>query len=290
MFASMTVNNIEAQTSTEQNETSATDGQVKQLRYEIAIYGSIGMSALGYSLDKDGRRSSAGNNISDIIGTAFTWNISEHIGIVTGIERTKYGAKAAYNGISGEKIHGTDIHRFKFQYLMTGYVEEHYITLLSIPVMVQYSVPLTHSIKYYLSGGFKLGLPTKNKAVILSNTLNTSGYYYFENQTYTSLPQYGFVSESSPKSTETDIDVNALLTASVETGTRFSIFNNTLLYTGIYFDYGLNDIRATKDRQIIEYQKFNPPILKYGSILNTTNVDKMKIWNAGVKLQLSFGW
>jgi hypothetical protein len=295
----------EAQTSTDSSLSSRVDGDSvitstplpasqpegssETFRHEITIYGAEGVSSLNYSLDKEGGNSGENSIISGMLGVGYTWNINEYIAVVTGLEISKYGALTIYENISDERIYGTDRNRFNFKYSISKYEEKQVLMLLSIPVLAQYYIPLSGSVKFYMTGGFKLGLPVRSRATISPNTFATSGYYYFENQTYTDLPQHGFVSGQQLNSTVTDIDMNISLAASVETGARFFLYSNILLYIGAYFDGGLNNLRTITDQLLINYQTLNPSVFRYESILHTNHVNKVKIFGIGLKMKISFG-
>jgi hypothetical protein len=274
------------------SETDTTVRHVNELRHEIALYGAGGMSVLNYSPDMNGSKT---DGLGAIGGIGYTWNINYRLGITTGLEVTSYNAKTTYDAISMDKNYGAGVDRFNFRYSMSNYVEEQDVTFIMIPAMLQYSVPLSGSAKFYVSGGCKVGLPIRANATIFPGTVNTSGHYYFENQTYISRPdvnmeQYGFVSGLKPDPIESDIDVTVLITASLETGARFYLTDNILLYTGAYVDYGLNSIRSEKSRNLINYQEHNPSELKYASVLNTPHVNNVKVLGAGLKVKISFGW
>jgi hypothetical protein len=277
-----TVNITEAQ-----NETDTANITMKEHRHEVSVYGAGGMSNLTYSLDKNGSKT---DEFGGIFGIGYTWNINESFAIVTGVEMTNYNAKTTYDAISIPKIYGTGLDRFEYTYSMNKYIEEQDAVLLSAPVMLQYSIPLSASVKYYISGGVKVGLPVRTNAAIFPGTVNTSGYFYFENQIYTDLPHHGFVSGIHPNSTNSDIDLMVSLAASLESGVRFSLTKNILLYTGAYLDYGMNNIQSKRNKHLINYQEFNPSVLEYSSVLNTSLANKVKIFGAGLKLKISFGW
>jgi hypothetical protein len=263
----------------------------RDLRHEIAIYGAAGLSAINYSLDKSGSRSDGSNGISGILGIAYTWNINDHFGVVTGVEMSGYGGKASYDIISGEQEYGTNDDKFKFSYSMKNYIEEQSATMLSIPVMAQYSAPLSDPVTFYLAAGFKFGLPIKAEATIFPGTVSTLGHYYFENQTYyDDLPQYGFTT-GNPNSITRDIALKVSVAMSIESGVRFSIMDNIRVYTGAYIDYSLNNIRSkAEDQLLISYNRLNPSLFTYKSVLNTTLADKLRIFGVGLKLKVSFGW
>jgi hypothetical protein len=289
------VSNVCAQTQTPTEETAEeTDGKKAiNLRHEVAVYVAGGMSELNYSLDAKGSKTGGNSIISSLFGLGYTWNITECLGIVTGLEISNYSAKTAYDAVTDERIYGSGIDRLKFGYSMNNYIEEQDVLLLSIPAMAQYSTPLSNTIKYYLAGGLKIGLPVKSEATVFPGTVRTWGEfisYDSERQTYfDDLPQHGFM-YGQPPSFETDIDTHISLIASIESGAQFALYSKILLYTGIYLDCGLNSIRSAKDRQLINYQEFNPSALKYASVLNTAHVNKVRIFGAGLKVKISFGW
>jgi opacity protein-like surface antigen len=270
-------------------QSNADTATQKELRHEIALYGAGGMSVLNYSLDMGGSKSDINGGIGGVAGIGYTWNINYHLGIVTGLEMTVCDAKTAYENISTEQKYGSGSDKFIFKYSMQNYIEEQNIVLLSIPAMLQYSVPLTKSAKFYLSGGFKIGLPVRAEATIFPGTVATTGNFYFEKQIYDDVPERGFYS-ASPPSISRNIDMKVAIAASLETGARFFLTENILLYAGAYLDCGLNNIRSTKNRELLNYQEYNPSVWKYASVLNTPHVNKVKTFAAGLKVKISFGW
>jgi hypothetical protein len=256
------------------------------IRHEIGLYVGGGMSALNYTLDARGSKTDGSGGISGHIGLTYTWNINDYFGIVTGAELASYGAKSSYDAVAGNRMYG-ECH---FHYSINNYVEEQSITFISIPVMFQYSAFLDDVKKIYLAGGFKLGLPVNAAATLFPGTIKTWGEYVFEKQPYDDITEKGFEPARKPGSIPLDIDETLFLAASLETGVRFVLTDKILLYTGAYCDYGLNNIRSSKNNDIIAYQEITPSILKYASILNTGHVNKVKIFGAGLRVRVSFGW
>jgi hypothetical protein len=271
-------------------DTAATKVTEKELQHEIALYGGGGMSVLNYSLDMGGSKSDINGSVGGVAGAGYIWNINHYLGIVTGLEVTVCDAKTTYETISTEKKYGAGLDRFIFKYSMHNYVEEQDIVFLSIPAMLQYSVPLTKSAKFYLSGGFKIGLPLRAEATIFPGTVATTGSFYFEQQIYENeVRERGFYSDS-PSAISRDIDVKMSIAASLETGARFFLTENILFYASAYLDCGLNNIRSTKNNELLNYQEHNPSVWKYASVLNTPHVNKVKTFAAGLKIKVSFGW
>jgi hypothetical protein len=252
------------------------------------------MSPLNYSLVEPGSKTDGAGGISGHFGLAYTWNINDYFGIVTGLELASYGAKSSYDLIKGEETFDTPpIPRHIFSYTMSNYVEEQSITFVSIPVMFQYSTPLQETMKFYVSAGVKIGLPVRAEATQFPDVIETKDYNEGGDKvTYYGPRGKGLFKDSNSGTIPCDIDhKNLSIAASLETGVRFLLTEKILLYTSAYLDCGLNNIRSVKDKDIITYQEITPSILKYASILNTPYVDsKVKIFGAGLRVRVSFGW
>jgi hypothetical protein len=251
-------------------------------RHEFSIYASGGMSKLGYKFDAGTVNGGFGGGG----GLGYTYNINSTFGITTGVGIAMYGSKATSDGFSGRYKTFDDGDELQFNYTVArGYEETQSATLLTIPMMAQYSVPIGGPMSFYAAGGLKLGFPISAKTLITSvNT--TSGHYLYEDQTYEDLPQYGFIREARVSKMKNDVDLGFAAMLSLEAGIRFSLSGKTGLYAGLFFDYGLNSIQKSNDEHVVEYQSSNPSQLKYNSILNTGMVDKINLMSVGIKIKL----
>jgi hypothetical protein len=255
-------------------------------KHEFSIYASGGISRLSYKFDAGTVSGGFGGGG----GVGYTFNINPKFGIATGIGISMYGSKAASDGFSGQYATLDDGDELRFSYIIApGYEETQTATLLTIPVMAQYSVPLGGgSTSFYAAGGLKLGLPISAKKLITS--INTSsGHYSYEDQTYDNLPQHGFIREVGGSKMKSDIDLGFAAMLSLEAGVRFSLSGKTGLYAGLFFDYGLNSIQKSNDKHIVGYQSSSPSQLEYNSILNTEMVDKINLTSVGIKVKIAFG-
>jgi hypothetical protein len=276
-----------------QNETSRevqeNDAQPAFRKHELSIYGTGGLSGLNYKLSENGSKSGGAGGGA---GLGYTYNINPSWGIVTGVEMSAYSKTASFSSVSGEYSEGTGTDLFRFTYSLTGYEEKQNVTVFSIPVMAQYGYPLKEgSMKLYASGGLKLSFPVSAKAAITPGTATTSGYYAYEDRSYDNLPQHGFLTGVKLPDVETDIDLGFSAALALEAGLRFTLTESIALYTGLYFDYGLNNIQKTKDQHLLDYNDYdnNQSTFKYSSVLNTALVDKVNLMSIGLKVKVSFG-
>jgi hypothetical protein len=256
--------------------------------HELSIYGLGGYSPLGYTLGDNGSKK---GGMGGGAGLGYTFNISPSLGIVTGVEMTTYTAEASFDNLAKDYKDGTGINLLQFSYSLNNYKETQNVTLFSIPVMAQYSMPFGGDVmKFYASGGIKLGFPVSAEAdITIPGTVTTSGRYEHEGVTYVNLEQHGFVSNATLPDVKKDIDLGVSAALALETGIRFTLTDKLNLYTGLYFDYGLNNIQKVNDRHVLEYDALKEPTFKYTSVLNTGSVDKVNPISVGLKVRVSLG-
>jgi hypothetical protein len=267
--------------------TAQTQGEEKRdvQKHELSIYGTGGYSSLSCTLPgSDSKSGSTGGGA----GLGYTFNISPSLGINTGIEMTAYGSEVSFGSISGEYDEKMGEYLLKFSYSLKNYKEVQSLTLFSVPVMAQYSLPLGSggSMKFYASGGFKFGFPVSSTADITPGTATASGYYSYENVNYENLPKHGFVNNVALPAVEKTFDAGFSTALALETGLRFTLTDKIGLYTGLYFDYGLNSIQKTNDKHLLEYDITNESTLN-NSVLNTGLTDKVNLFSIGLKVRVS---
>jgi hypothetical protein len=260
-------------------------------KHELSIYSFGGYSPLLYTLSGDGTTKAG---IGGGAGLGYTFNINPSIGIVTGIEMNTYATEASFGSVSSNYESGTGTDLFRFSYVLNKYKETQNVTLFSIPISVQYA-SRGRSIKFYASGGLKLGFPLTAKADISYGYADTDGYFADENVDYEILPKHGFDDNISLPDTKQDIDLAFSIALAFETGIRFTLSDKIGMYTGVYLDYGLNNIQKVNDKQLLEYDSdhslryytVNERPFFYHSMLNTILVDKVNLLSAGLKIRIS---
>ena len=249
---------------------------------ELSVYGGGGLSGLKYK-PVGGSQSMC---FGGLTGIGYTWFLNEKWGIVTGVEFGFYGAKCTFSdnlvdsylaesGTSEQA--GND---FTFSYSFKGYEEKQKAAFIQIPVMAQFQTGI-----FYAAGGVKLGFPVRSNYNISAAGLSTSGYFPTEDQTYTTLPDRG-LGTYTPFSAKDDLDLNMTFALAIEAGAKWVLSEKINLYTGIYFDYGLNNISENNHIPIVEYSKEITGKLIYHSTTNLS--DSMKPLAVGLKVRISY--
>jgi hypothetical protein len=268
--------------------TTATAQDVQKVqKHELSIYGLLGYSPLSSTLKGNG---STSGSIGGGAGLGYTFNISSSLGITTGVEMSTYGAEISYETVSGK--YEVESKNPEFTYSLKNYKEVQSVTVFSIPIMAQYSLPLGGgSASFYASGGFKLGFPMSGKTEITPGRATTEAYFAEEDLTYSGIPQHCLYTDEPLPNETGDFKLGFSTTLSLETGVRFTLTDKIGLYTGLYFDYGLNSIQKESDKHLLEYEyqyDRDNEKLKYHSVLNTAFVDKINLLSIGLKVRIGF--
>jgi hypothetical protein len=257
--------------------------------HELSIYGLIGYSPMVYTLNQNGYYVSG--SMGGGAGLGYTFNINYSLGIVTGVEMATYGAEASFDDVSGKYTAETGNREIRFSYSLTNYREKQSITVFSIPVMARYGRLLRllgGTVRFYAAGGFKFGFPISAKADVTPGMATTSGYYPHEDITYANMPHHGFVSNTVLPDTKKDLELGLSTALALETGVRFILTNKINLYAGAYFDYGLNSIRKTDSRRLLEYNSSNEATFIHNSVFDTDLANKVNLMSIGLKLRIGF--
>jgi hypothetical protein len=261
-------------------------GQRHSTKHELSISCFGGYSPIKFALDNSGKKSGV---MGGGAGIGYTFNINPSLGILTGVEMSVYGAEASFDNISGDYSSGTGEQEMRFFYSLSGYSEKISLTMLSIPVMAQYSLSIGGgSTKFYAAAGLKLGFPSSATADVKPGTAITYGHYAHEDVEYRDLPQHGFVTDLLLPDVKQKLKPGFSTALALETGLRFTLTDKIDLYTGCYLDCGLNSIQKTRDRHPLEYDPFNETTFKHSSVFDASQVSKATLLSAGLKLKIGF--
>ncbi|WP_313377205.1 hypothetical protein [Chishuiella sp.] len=255
---------------------------------QISILANAGMQGLSYNIDD-------GNNTLKLgarIGVGYTYFLNYHLAIITGLELGTYSNKTTLNNsvYSSDEI-DTDGELFEFRVKTKGYKEENQFNALSIPLMLQYRT--IGDTQFYFNGGGRIFLPFGQKSTITMNQLQLTGFYSDVNAELFDIPNHGFETFDNWKSTS-NTKLNTAFALSAETGLSFELDDNIRLYTGIYIDYGLNDMQKKQQIKanisLINYNDAGYNDKQFNSILKTNRItDQTKLMAYGIQLKLEFG-
>jgi len=245
---------------------------------EISIYGGGGLSTLMYDI----KGSDKSNGFGGLLGLGYSYFFTPNWGVGSGLEMAFYNAEFKFKKYAQRPYMSTDYegNEIEFHSTIDGYKEKQNVMLLQIPLMLQYQRGENH--QFYAAAGTKIGIPLKGENKISADFVKNSGYREFEKYEYTTQKFLGFGTFANQKS-EKDLPLQTAVLLSAETGMKWKLSEALRLYTGVYFDYGLNSVtkRSHSDR-VIEY-KSQEQTFAFNNL-----IDEITPLAVGLKVKLSF--
>jgi len=223
-------------------------------------------------------------------GLGWTIPLSHRWSIISGVTGGSYGDRVTMNdGVYN--YNQVDITGSAFQYSIgtTGYKEtQHFFSFGGIPIMLQYHTTGSRS-QWYFNGGGKLLLPFNAHVQSSSGQLQLSGYYPDFNVNVSNLAQYGFGTVDNWRGSTT-YGLKTALSWNMETGICLMLSHRTKLYTGVYFEYGLDNIKnGNGPAPLVPYSPNGFTGMHAGSVLNTPNAGDARAAAFGLQVKLGIG-
>ena len=264
----------------------------RRQQHELLLYGGGGLTSLKYNVNI-GKQI---NGFSGHAGFGYGFFFSREWGLRTGIEFSLYRASFTLDNTSLNYM-AIDIENspFEFRCKMDNYKEKQYLIMLQIPIMLQFQKGTRH--QFYAAAGGKLGIPLSVKYNSSKTTIYNSGYYDWEDYEYTTQQFMGF-GKFSGREDKLNFKTIAIL-VSAETGVKWTMGEGYKLYTGIYVDYGLNNMvnQPATPLPFLDYNAAHPADFTVNSIVESqyaqndefkTFTNKIVPLAVGVKLTLGF--
>jgi hypothetical protein len=251
-----------------------------QYRHQFSIHAGGGLSTLNYE-------TLAGNTtwgFGGALGADYTLFFGDTWGIATGLEAALFNGKYDLPAFSDTYPSHDGTENFEFNYALTGYSETQQAILLNIPLMLRFERGW-----FYAAVGAKAGIRLHAAYKNNLDGLQASGYYPQYNLTLHDPAFMGFGTFNNI-SNEGDVALKTAFFASAEVGVKWG-----KLYTGLYLDYGLNDIKKPSPTPgLVRYELPEPAAYKPQSVLTATAggdnmAGKLRPLAAGLKLTFAIG-
>lgn len=222
------------------------------------------------------------------LGLNYTFPLGAHFSLLTGIQAGYYNAKASVKDGTQFSSYAVDDQGSAFQYKVTatGYKETQHFLAAGIPVMIQYHTE--GNTQWYIAAGGKVLVPFSGETKASAQQLVLTGYYPDVNVELKDLPQHGFGTVNNWQS-KTNNDLKLAATASLATGFRFELSEKLHLYTGLFVDYGVNDLRkdATPSTSIVAYSPTSISNVQGTGMMPMSEHAKLLAY--GIQVRLGFG-
>ncbi len=256
-----------------------------QARHEISINGGGGLSSLYFgntaTLDYQ-------PGLGGVGGLNYTFFFSPQIGIGTGAEVALYQSKLLQKNLSGATEAQDDPYNpgyfYQVGYRYQNFEEQLQDVQLQIPLFVQFQTYGEH--KFYVTAGGRVGYHLNSKYKITADRADISGIFDFEGQEYAD-GRHGFGTYNAfQKEDKLQLRQPAWM-VSVEAGMKWKIGSGVALYTGVYADYCLNNLKNT-NTALMDYHFEGPDYITYHSVINTDKIESVRSVAAGIKIRLAF--
>lgn len=260
---------------------------IKSNAQEISTYLNGGFQGLDYKVNYGDNDLKFGGKI----GVGYTYFINQNWGIVTGAEFGFHKNKTTLtNRIYTTNEFDRDGDIFEYRIKTNNYKEKNTFNTISIPLMIQYRTK--GETQFYINGGARVFFPFSYKTKASVDAITMTGYYEDINVELVDLPKFGFKTVTDWSNT-TKNDLKTAFALSGETGVSFKLSEKIRLYTGIYMDYGLNDIQkknqSANDIPLVNYNSDGSVIVQPNSVIKANDlVDKAKLLNYGIQVKIGF--
>jgi hypothetical protein len=250
---------------------------------EFSIFGGGGVSFFCYQSSSN-KVFSIGYNCD--IGVGFTGFVSEMCGFHVGAGFGTFKVKAKVGDIVLFTPGLTDSNGYPFELSsnLIGYSEIHKTMFLNFPVMFQFQTSQRQmrggTKNFYAMAGAKLLMLLNRKYDLeIEKIYNIAYYPKFDN--YAATQTFAGLGEFPGKDANEKYKIEFLPMFAFETGIKWNIGNNLLLYTGAYFDCGLTDPTLKNRKPLSEYSYEE-------SISLIEFYKKSFLMDEGIKLRLAF--
>ncbi|HEV2478121.1 MAG TPA: OmpA family protein [Puia sp.] len=223
------------------------------------------------------------------LGLGYTFPLARHWNILTGVAGGYYGTKATLGDgkYSFPQVDATGS-AFEYNVGTTGYKETQRFFSFGVPLLLQYHSS-GRGTQWYVNGGGKLLLPFNADVKASAAQLNLTGYYPDFNEVLSNLPQHGFGTLNNWSGSSTyKLKTAAALRA--EAGLSFPLSGGTRLYTGVYAEYGLSNMKGnTGSSSLVSYDASGLTTVQAGSVLNVPGTGNVKLLSFGIQVKVGFG-
>lgn len=261
--------------------------------HEFSAYSSFGLSSFRYKLSQGNRSGGIGGDF----GVGYTWyrtNVrvtgtgrvfNERWGIYTGLGVGLYGAKSKFpNGSEVVKdTKDSENDNIQLHSKLSDYKEKQRLTSLNIPVMAQFQIQ-----DYYAMAGLKLGIPLGGKYKTKKNATITNEAYYPEYENWLTTQKfagYGVFDHQS----DGDLKFGVSVMLTMEGGMNWRLDRHFSLYTGLYFDVGLNNAAKNKKQTFVDYHTTGSNKASFSTnSMMTAFTEKANLMAVGVKVRLAY--
>jgi outer membrane protein OmpA-like peptidoglycan-associated protein len=280
----------------------------QQHRHEFSVSAGGGVSSLQFDLSR-GEHTPGWGGLAGL-GYRYFWDY--HWSAGTGIEMALLHSKIALPSFEDHYRFADDgladgtANLYSVEVRGRNYRESQSACYLQIPLQVQYQRDFGKNYQWYVALGPKFAVPLTGRYTS-RGALETKGQELSANGTplnmdvYTQMPENGF--GAYPETSKTgNPDLGLSITGSLEAGVKWKLSADWSLYSGLYLDYGFNNIRkGYPENRVFEYSPQSRAFCPYefrsvlssvytgGGQIDRLYTERVNTLAFGIKVQLAFG-
>lgn len=254
------------------------------IKHEFMLRGATGVNSLLFDTQGVTNKVNVGGNV----GVGYSFFFNSNWGIGTGLELGFYSSEATIDRLYAEygAFDNSTREEFTFRYKGENFEEQQSVTMLTIPLLATFQKGTEYI--FYSTAGVRISIPVSATYDQKVSKLTTVGYYPSLGYPVEGVPEAGFV-EIPGYNSSGDIDLKTSFMLSVEAGMKWKIRKCWHLYTGVYVDYGLNNIQKESDKETVQYRTEQPDKLGSNSLLNTSLTESIHVISCGIRVGVVFG-
>ena len=282
------------------DENSADQKAVRDYcRHEWSFWTSGGFSTFYAKPNFGEEKYRLGGNL----GLGYSFHFSKHWSVMLGAEVAMYNGRMIVDEFKDiiEDVHDPLEHPINYRIDIKHYAEQYRLYALNLPLMVQFKTPLgENGHEFFAALGGKAGYPLSTKYEIKEAEFQTSGYYHEFGQWLFDQNDLGYNNQNG-KIKQVPLNTGWSYMGTFEAGMKWKLAAPRLsLYTGVYFEYGFNEIRKDEiNNRFLEYDydSYDPGRMNLNSLLTSEYspkkgaelekfVDKFSTVALGLKVRL----
>ncbi|GHV72292.1 hypothetical protein FACS1894201_00660 [Bacteroidia bacterium] len=249
---------------------------------EFSFHVAGGLSSLRYTTTT----SVYNHGLGGLMGANIRHYLNKNWSLGTGLDMSLHNVNTSISNFSYNcliKNPATSVSRIENTITLRHYEEHQQAIFLQIPAMLRYQT----AEQFYGSVGFKLTIPLSSRFNTTDGTVTISKVVA-DNLIQADPGYYGtYPVDASGKNVLSGV----ALSFSVEAGMKWSLKNERVIYTGVYIDYGLNNILAKQNGDFI---RISPDGVSTRSVLSSQHTPNYRFFkrasplSAGIKIAFAF--
>lgn len=231
----------------------------------------IGISSFNYNIDGGKSKPKLGFSAK----VSYSYFFSPSWGVGTGVEISRYstngyldGAKVSFDNRIDDQgdLYRKDVYFRDWSEIQTAIYFE-------VPIMMyyQYNFGLRKRMMMLIRFGAKVGFPLMGNYNVTRGNLEVQGYYPRWNITFFNMPNHGFGTTGSSK-TSGKLDLPFNVAATVGFDFSFEITKKIDIFAGVSFDYGFSNTKLINDGDLLYENQYYD--LYYRGIMISSAIDK----------------